>query len=892
MGMRTGKLVVAVGVLLSAVLCPAAERYLHRFWTTAHGLPQSTVYSLCQGRDGRLWIGTDGGLASFDGQRFTTFARINNPAFLSNSITSVLEDRKGVLWIGTYGGGLIRCENNRFRRYGATEGIGGSAVWTLFEDDDGGLWVGTLDDGLRRLRGERFIRPFFTRQVWPDDKIMAMCRAADGGLWVGTRSGLVRVEKDRLRVYRRADGLPDEYVSALLADASGGLWVGTLKGLAVWREGRFTAYTAAQGLPHPFVRSLAADGGGGVWVGTDGGLCRWRAGRIESPAAGIALSDNSVMTLLLDRERNLWLGTSGGGLNWLHERAVHSLTRADGLGGDYLLALACAADGTLGFGGYGWGGQWRKPGGGSRPGPVVLPGASVYSLLPEADGGWWIGTADGLYRRVGERLVRCDAAMGYTAGGVNALYRDRGGVVWVATAGRGLFRFSAGRFTFLTNPVGAHLYSLCEDRRGGLWVGSAGGGAACLLNGNWTVYGREEGLPCRALFDLQLDREGALWAAADNGLYRFDGRRFVTCPLSGEGSDGLMYRILQDESDNLWLGSNKGVMLVESRQWREWLAGRRQRLQVRLLRESDGLPATVCNGGFQPAGCRTPDGRLWFPTMKGAAVIDPRQFTAAAPPPRPLVEGVWADGRLQPGDPAMVLPRHTRRLEFSFTAPYFLEAAAVHFHCRLEGLEENWNSIRGERTAVYHNLAPGEYRFVVRASLGEGEWGPAAVQVVRIPAGFWRSGGWLLPLLLLLAAGGAVFWRLRRRAAAPGEKYRYSSLQPRQMEQACRRLRQLMESEKPYLDPDLSLAELARRLGLPAKHLSQVVNVNCGQNFNDFVNAYRIAEAQSRLQDPRFREEKLLKIAFDCGFNSKSVFNAAFKKHAGCSPSEFRRKPG
>ncbi len=111
------------------------------------------------------------------------------------------------------------------------------------------------------------------------------------------------------------------------------------------------------------------------------------------------------------------------------------------------------------------------------------------------------------------------------------------------------------------------------------------------------------------------------------------------------------------------------------------------------------------------------------------------------------------------------------------------------------------------------------------------------------------------------------------------------------MEYAAR-LGAAMEKEKLHLDPGLTLAKLAQATAIPAKHLSQVINERYRQNFNDFVNRYRVEAAKRLLLDPAAREFKLLRIAYESGFNSKSVFNAAFKKHAGLSPSEFRRLLG
>jgi AraC-like DNA-binding protein len=98
-----------------------------------------------------------------------------------------------------------------------------------------------------------------------------------------------------------------------------------------------------------------------------------------------------------------------------------------------------------------------------------------------------------------------------------------------------------------------------------------------------------------------------------------------------------------------------------------------------------------------------------------------------------------------------------------------------------------------------------------------------------------------------------------------------------------------MKTEKPYLTPSLSVEELARRLNVAPKNLSQAIHVSLRQSFYDLINAQRIEEAKARLRDERYQNHTLLAIAYDVGFNSKSVFNAAFKKHTGMPPKEFRQ---
>jgi AraC-like DNA-binding protein len=153
---------------------------------------------------------------------------------------------------------------------------------------------------------------------------------------------------------------------------------------------------------------------------------------------------------------------------------------------------------------------------------------------------------------------------------------------------------------------------------------------------------------------------------------------------------------------------------------------------------------------------------------------------------------------------------------------------------------------------------------------------------------------WLAAAIFLLTAFLGAGWaamRLRRSQSGKAKaKYLQSSLESAKASVYKEKLETCMRDEKPYLDPELTLAMLAEKLAIPSKHLSQIINEYFGHNFNDFINSYRIRMAMARLSDERTRDDKLLKIAFESGFNSKSVFNAAFKKNTGFSPSEFRQR--
>lgn len=122
------------------------------------------------------------------------------------------------------------------------------------------------------------------------------------------------------------------------------------------------------------------------------------------------------------------------------------------------------------------------------------------------------------------------------------------------------------------------------------------------------------------------------------------------------------------------------------------------------------------------------------------------------------------------------------------------------------------------------------------------------------------------------------------------QKYERSGLSPERAKQYIGRLVKFVESEKPYRQGDLTLQHLAKKISVPPNHLSQIINEHLNQNFFDFVNRYRVEEIQSRLNSPAEKHLTILALAYDAGFNSKSAFYSAFKKHTNMTPSRFKRQ--
>lgn len=290
-------------------------------WSVRKELPGSRVQVLFADREGGLWIGTNGGLVRVLVGKVQTLPATDVLAHAS--VLAVMEDREGDLWVGTEADGLHILRDQRFRIFGAREGLASDATTAVVEDGAGTLWVGTQEDGLTALRrngsGFSVVRSYAVHDGLASDVILSLAAASNGDLWVGTPDGLSRIRGgDRVTTYTSADGLPDDFIRSLLVDADGSLWIGTRRGLVNWTSagapaGTMQIYTQAKGLGSDLVGAMTRDAHGNLWIATLAGLSRLHGNAITNYTTAQGLSSNVVTALLAESDGRLLIGTQDHG---------------------------------------------------------------------------------------------------------------------------------------------------------------------------------------------------------------------------------------------------------------------------------------------------------------------------------------------------------------------------------------------------------------------------------------------------------------------------------------------------------------------------------------------------------------------------------------------------
>ncbi len=773
--------------------------FLLRVWESADGLLPTHVRAIAQSRDGFVWLAAYDGIVRFDGVRAVSFSGRNTPNLpVSPQISHAYADAAGRLWFSSLEGRLFSCSGSVWTEHAQAAGWPG-LVATAFAEWQGRLLI-SGENKIIEATGTKFVEmppPPLPEDYVPPLKIIAdgagklwltspshawvregeawkfvvkprspirgSAPARNGGIWVATERELRKLPDTGASIPReRPEDFRGDSVE-ILDDSRGNLWVGgTNSGLRVWmRDGRVVSVGAmADGL-EPRITSIVEDREGNILVGTAGaGLARFKPRAISVWLGQMGgLAGTIVNSVCEGATGDVYVGTEGSGLRLVRTGRVPVLvTSADGALGalSRVTSILRLRDGKV-LAAVANKGLYRIDGESASAVPCEPLGTQrVRSLFEDSRGRLWIGCEDGLIVRTGERSERFPASGEAPIHDVRAVAEDAQGTLWFAGK-EGLARATAAAVELATLPgipKGVNLISLHGDRDGVLWVGTESQGLLRVKSGAGFLFGTDQGMPFLSV-----------------GAFVEDGQ-------------------------DLWISGERGLVRVKRSSFEDVASGRSAQLEMQVFNRADGLPSDACRRGYQPAGCRSANGRIWFATHKGAVSVDTGEIVKAAYEPPAVIEELYADGVPVPigaaaPDEVRIAPG-MRQLAIRCAHPTLSRPDYVHFQYRLEGRDGNWHDAGNERLVRFHDLQPGSYRFFLRAMGADGRFvePPTSIALLVQPA-FWQTA-WFRGFgagLFILVAGG-VAWRMHReRLARAAEKLR-------EQEERARLEAQLQQSQK------------------------------------------------------------------------------------------------
>ena len=758
---------------------PAAPFFI-RAWQNQQGLPNNTVRAITQARDGYLWLGTDAGLARFDGVRSRVFGL--QEGLKNLQVSALLEDRQGVLWIGTAGGGVGRLVQGEIRTYTVRDGLAGDSISSFVEATNGDIWIGT-HTGLSRWHNGT-LEP--VAKELGSVMVFDLAKDRQGDILAATlHQGLLRFHKDNYSVADGQTGTITNNPRCVLVDSRDRIWVGLReKRVLCCEHGIWTDYGTNQGFPAVVTYRMVEASDGTIWAGSwNEGLYYFQNGGFNALQKKDGLSDDAVLSFFAGRDRFLWVGTQSGGLNRIGSRYLSVEHVMEGRSECQLRSLGQTTNGELWVGTYGQGlYQWL----GNQSKPLV-EGRAREHLLVEAvlsghEGSLWWGAATALYQWADGKVIAHLAGWEPWLKGdrILSLCEDRDAGMWVGTFNGKVGCLQQGTISPLNGLSGKPVTALAQEPDGTLWIGSLGGGLAQLQHGKLTLFTTRDGLQSDLIRSLLLESDGTLWIGTDGGgLNRWSQGRMAGFTTRQGLQDDIILQILADDDGCLWLGCNRGIYRVTKRALNDVANGRSAPLRPLKFGISEGMESEQCVGNFG-AALKTQAGHLWFATTAGTVIIDPRQQSRVAVSPTALMEDVLLDNQELKNLPAggsdfaghtftnsaLTIPPGKHNFEFHYTGIGFNAPEKIRFRYRLEGLDFDWTEAGETRIARYGYIPPGTYRFRVQASHFTGAWNETGAGLsFEVRPYYWQTQ-WFKALsafaLLCLMAGGIRLVERRR----------------------------------------------------------------------------------------------------------------------------------
>jgi signal transduction histidine kinase len=741
------------------------NNYHRQTWGGKDGAP-ANISSIAQSDDGWMWVGTDYGLYRFDGLRFERYQSPSGRQLRGVRITTMAAGPNGDLWVGYLDGGVDLLRNGKMVALPAASATL-SPVYDIEAAMDGSAWISTREDlwryangrlerigkewGLPQLGGAMIAWDQY-EQLWAKlsgqwFKLAKNARrfqptgrfdgekalfSPDGSMWLRQGSKFARMASGQSGPARPRNELEHQYSNdnRYTFDASGNLWMlQSPKGIARIRHQDLPAgdtFDAAKlpaeqlserrQLGNPYPTYLQEDREGNMWVGAPGGLERFRNQRIRT----ISLPEGAErFTLAADQRGRVWVGARGLDGLWDVARApvprVVNGTRqipATGRNGALLTASAAGIEGSL----FGKGST-----------PIPLPpgckeavGADVTYLSEDNQSLWAIVRSCGLYR-----------------------YQDG---AWTSAAA-------------LAIPAGARV--AVSDRDGAMWLGYADGAVRRYLDGKLTTYAFVDG----SIGGIRLISIGPdiVVSGSSGTAVLHQGRLWRLSSAAPETLMSIAGLVTLPNGDR-WLHTVPGLAQVLAADWRASMQDPRVPLRMHLLDEVDGYLGAPSIAAAMPNAALDADGKIWFASTEAIGYLDLAKSYRNTVAPVLQINALNVDQRVYPLQPGLQLPSSPQQIEIGFSVVNLTVPERLQVWYKLEGVDKSWQAAGTRRSASYTKLAPGDYRFLLKAANRDGVWSQQqAMLPLSIPPSFTQSIWFYLLCAVGVGAFGYALYLLRMR---------------------------------------------------------------------------------------------------------------------------------
>lgn len=776
------------------------------------GLPQSSVYSMLQDKQGNIWVGTMNGISKYNGLNFENYSK--KDGLSENRVTSSSLDNAGNIWFGHWSGGITKYDatTKKFTEVLPEKYKLSKTITCIIADKAGALWFGTEGQGLLKYANGDF-NLFTTNNGLPSDAITSLMINKGGDLWIGTTKGIVTYN-NKFTSFDIA--LPSQAITALFLDNKGDVWIGTADaGLLRINatDKQLKQYTTNQGLASNNIITLYQAESGSIFIGTyDGGVCKYlpqlelnnyKGSVFQTISTQHGLSNNRVLSIIQDREKNIWIGTFFN-LNQYFDEQFEIYGENEGLPNSLVWSVIEGANNDYWIGTEGGLFQfipdaYQVPEQQSEnliitpKNPLNLKSnknKSAYRFIRHTGKDGQVLNTSALYRDMKGNIWFTDFGQGVsrlnpltgdikqysTDNGlpVNEVYcinGDKDGNVWIGTNKAGVLKFDINTEAFVqyTTDEGLgsnQIYTIYRDSKDRMWLGGLSGNLTLYdpnnlpkTGGLFKTFSEKNGYASKFTICITEDGQGNIWFGTyDQGAFKYDplallekgGQLFKNYTTKNGLSSNTPFLLISDSKSNLWIGSGLGIDKFDLRNE-----------TVKHYEKEDGFLGVEINPN---AACKDKDGNLWFGSIIGLVKYNSRlernnliEPVTSIRNPRIYFESVDI-----PQD--HVFSWTQNHFTFDFVGTSLTNPKRVKYRYMLEGLDNDWSPVVKENSVTYPNLAPGEYTFKVRSCNNDGVWNslPMTFKFVVTPP-FWQTSWFYVVLIVVVFSVIIFFIKIRER---------------------------------------------------------------------------------------------------------------------------------
>lgn len=696
------------------LILEAQENYVENIGVE-NGLPQSEVNDLIQDSRGFIWVGTSSGVGVFDGLDFKVYDATNGLG--GDIVTCVSEGPEGNVFVGTTWGGVSVYDGIRFLPLSIKEGLNSSYVHDLFTHNEK-LYILTSRGICTYANGEIQKCADFPASESKID-LAGLALDLNNELVCFASTGLYNVSEGSITLREEGN------YSVYFADKATSSTFTVIDGSLSWNNDKLGGAEPSKALGTPVLEQctdILRDRDGALWLAdAELGVFKIQGDQVRHYAAEESFEGTRVHRLMQDREGIIWVGTLGKGLFKLMAKPFSKF--GDGMyEPGSLFGFEQDAEGNILFqdiyeGIYRWDGTSVEP----IVNQANTGAKRFFSITTDSSGTTWVGTTSGLveYRN---RIVKIHTSNDGLPGDFVRTAHAYGESLWMGTNEDGLVEYRNGEFTvhFKDELAGQYIHYIHQTANGDLWIGTGGGlfrkrgdKLDHFLNGLCNSY----------VGSIAEDKWGNIWVATDHCVSMFDGKEFHNYNRRDGMSSNVVYLIQNDSEGNIWIGTNNGLDKLIFGEDGEVL-------NVKHYSQSEGFAGIECNAR---ASFVDDDGRMWIGSIDGAYIYNEKFDEINRKPPITFIRNIeiffdpeitynYYEGELNwfglPDE--FNLPHFHNHLTFDFVGLNHRAPQNVTYSYKLEGFDENWSPMRGQRNATYSNLEPGTYTFKVVACNSDG----------------------------------------------------------------------------------------------------------------------------------------------------------------------------